>query len=81
MNKYLPRKITDIKGKVAIAELQRTHTIVFILTLIVIILVLFISQNLLEINAFLITSAVGLLALLGIISLSTAIGLSKFIKK
>lgn len=81
MNKYLPRKITDIKGKVALAELQRTHIIVFVLSIMVIALVLFIFMNFVEVNAILVTVAIVLLALLGLMSLSTAIGLSKLIKK
>lgn len=81
MNKYLPRKITDIKGKVALAELRRTHIIVFILTLLVIVLLVFIAAIFVEVNAILLAAALALLILLGLTSLSTAIGLSKLINK
>ena len=81
MNKYLPRKITDIKGKVALAELQRTHLIVVILVLITITLIIFVSTSIVEINAILIAAVVALLALLGLMSLVTAVGLSRLIKK
>lgn len=80
MNSYLPKKITDIKGKVALAELQRTHSIVFVLTLLVIVQLVTIAA-LIETNGFLVGAAVALLALLALMSLTTAIGLSKLIKK
>ncbi len=81
MNTHLPQKITDIKGKVALAELQRTHIIVVILVLIIIALIIFISLIAVDMNGFLVGAAVVLLALLGTMSLVTAIGLSKLIKK
>lgn len=81
MNNYLPKRITDIKGKVALAELQRTHLIVVILTFTVIALIIFIATTIVEMNTFLVGAAIVLLALLGIMSLTTAIGLSRLIKK
>ncbi len=81
MNKHLPRKITDIKGKVALAELQRTHIIVFILTLVVIALIVLLTISMPGVNMILFAAAIALLILLAVISLSTAVGLSRLIKK
>ena len=81
MNKHLPRKITDIKGKVALAELQRTQIIVFILTLVVIALIVLLTISMPGVNMILFAAAIALLILLAVISLSTAVGLSRLIKK
>ncbi|HCH34190.1 MAG: hypothetical protein UY35_C0005G0027 [Candidatus Saccharibacteria bacterium GW2011_GWC2_48_9] len=81
MNKHLPRKITDIKGKVALAELQRTHFIVVMLSIGLIVLL---AVHMLQLTGFgfaLGVTAVTLLVILSLMSLFTAIGLSKLIKK
>jgi len=81
MNKHLPRKITDIKGKVALAELQRTHYIVVMLA---VGLIALLAVQMIQLTGFgfaLGVAAVTLLVLLSLMSLVTAIGLSKLIKK
>lgn len=81
MHKYLPRKITDIKGKTALAELRRTHYIVAILA---VALIAVLVSNTLEVyftTPLLTFAAIALLALLTLMSLGTAIGLSRLIKK
>lgn len=81
MNKYLPRKLTDIKGRTALAELQRTHLIVVLLAALVIMLLVVVSHSVAGIPNELTLSAITLLAIVGLISLATAIGLSKLLKK
>lgn len=81
MNKHLPRKITDIKGKVALAELQRTHYIVVMLAVGLIALLVVQMTQLTGFGFTLGVAAVTLLLILSLMSLFTAIGLSKLIKK
>lgn len=81
MNKTLPRKITDIKGKVALAELWRTHYIITVLAFAFAFVLAMSMFEALEVDVILGTIAVVLLIILGLVSLGTALGLAKILRK
>lgn len=81
MNKYLPKKITDIKDKVALAELQRTHFIVVVLALALAGILALGMYHPVEFNVTPSSIAIVLLIFVALISLSIALGLRKLIKK
>lgn len=77
MNKHLPRKAKDIKGPVAIAELRRAHYIITILAVAFAFVVGLVSLFEVQFDPILGATAFVLLILVAIVSLGTALVLSK----
>ncbi len=77
MNKHLPKKAKDIKGKVAIAELVRAHWIVALLALSFALLVVYASLYEVQLDRVLSLIVAGLLVLVAAVSLATIYALAK----
>lgn len=77
MNKNLPKKAKDIKGKVALAELRRSHYIIVILALSFAATLGFVSVYEVRFNGVLAAIACVLLMLVTVASLATALVLRK----
>lgn len=72
-----PKSAKEIKGKTAIAELQRAHLIIVLLSFAVMPLFILSAFQPIQYHAGLVIAVVGLLAILGIASLCTIIALRK----
>lgn len=78
MKKQLrPRSVKDIKGKVAIAELQRAHYIITLLSGVFSVFLIFAMTDVFVVDALLGSIAVALLLIVAASSLATAIALKK----
>ncbi len=77
MKKYLPKKVKDIKGAVAIAELQRAHIIITILALSFALVLLFVSTFEVQLDTTLGIAVSVLLMLVALASFVTALALRK----
>ncbi len=73
--KYLPRKVKDIKGAVAISELRRAHAIIVLLSLALAFLVVASSQYPLQLDGTLGALAVVLLVIVCGSSAATVLAL------
>ena len=71
MNKHLPKKAKDIKGAVAIAELQRAHYIIALLAVSFAAMMVFTTTYQVQIDVALGTIAAMLLILVAAVSLGT----------
>jgi len=77
MKKYLPKKVKDIKGAVAIAELRRAHIIITILALSFSLVLLFVSMFEVQLDTTLSVFASVLLVLVALASFVTTLALRK----
>lgn len=73
----LPKKITDIKGKVALDELWRAHIIIVVLALALALLLLLTIAQPTQISALLGWITIVLVLFVAFISLKTAFGLKR----
>ena len=72
-----PRSVKDIKGKVAIAELQRAHCIIAMLSGVFSIFLIFTMIDVFIVDVVLGSIAVALLLIVAAASLATALALKK----
>ena len=72
-----PRSVSDIKGKVAIAELQRAHYLVALLASVFSIFLIFGMTDVFVVDALLGSIAVALLLIVAALSFATAVALKK----
>lgn len=72
-----PRSVKDIKGKVAIAELQRAHYIIAMLSGVFSIFLIFTMIDVFIVDVVLGSIAVALLLIVAAASLATALALKK----
>lgn len=77
MNKHLPKKAKDIKGKVAIAELRRAHWTIALLALSFALFIMFVSLYEVQLEQALSLIVAGLLVLVAAVSLATIYALAK----
>jgi hypothetical protein len=72
-----PRSIKDIKGRVAVAELQRAHYIIVLLACAFSVFLIFNMISIFVVDLWLGSIAVALLLIISALSLATAISLKK----
>ena len=76
-NKRYPKKSSDIKGKVAIAELRRAHYIIAILAMAFVFMLIMSMLQPLQFDLWMGSVASALLLIVSAVSLATAIALRK----
>lgn len=81
MKKKFPRTAKDIKGAVALNELQRAHYIIVMLSLALSFVLVVGATTPIRYDYYLVVAAVTLLTVVGIASFVTAVMLGKISKK